>query len=180
MSKSLAEIRLERLGKLHNREAFDCGETSGTNYLQRVALQAQESMRAGTKVAVPPGATARIFGYFTVIAIRIVDRELPEELAKKFKIRNLASGAPALLLAQLDVDRSARGTGLGTFLLRQALHHAMVGALEVGGIALVVDALDQEVADWYQKRVPDFRPLTPSGLRLILSMRTIAGALREP
>ena len=134
-------------------------------------------MRAATKVAVLPVAPAIILGYFTLIAVKIVDRELPDDLAKRLKIHNLMAGAPAVLLAQLGVDRHAARTGLGTLLLREALRHAVAGALEVGGVALIVDAVDEEIAAWYQRRVPDFRQLTPDGLRLILSMRTLASAM---
>lgn len=134
-------------------------------------------MRAATKVAVSPAAPEQILGYFTLVAIKIIDTELPEDSAKRFKIRNLASGAPAILLAQLGVDRGMAGSGIGTFLLRHAMRHALTGALEVGGIALIVDAIDASVAAWYSKRVPDFRPLTPDGLRLLLPMRTLSAAL---
>lgn len=39
-------------------------------------------------------------------------------------------------------------------------------------------ALALDVAAWYTKRVPDFRPLTADGLRLILPMATLAAALK--
>ncbi|MGH7709094.1 MAG: hypothetical protein ACREM6_14425 [Vulcanimicrobiaceae bacterium] len=148
-----------------------------TNYLHRVALQAQETMRAATKVAVRSPDLNYIRGYFTLVAIKIVDTELPSDLARRLKVRNLAHGAPAILLAQLGVDRSMAGTGLGTFLLRHAMYHALSGAVEVGGIALVVDAIDADAATWYTKRVPDFRPLTADGSRLLLPMRRLAAAL---
>ena len=121
-------------------------------------------MRSATKVAVLPAAPERILGYFTLVAIKIVDTELP-------------SGAPAILLAQLGVDLSIGGPGLGTFLLQHAIRHALSGALEVGGVALIVDAVDPKIATWYMKRVPDFRPLTADGLRLVVPMRTLAAAL---
>jgi GNAT superfamily N-acetyltransferase len=121
-------------------------------------------MRSATKVAVLPAAPERILGYFTLVAIKIVDTELP-------------SGAPAILLAQLGVDLSMGGAGLGTFLLQHAIRHALSGALEVGGVALIVDAADPKIATWYMKRVPDFRPLTADGLRLVVPMRTLAAAL---
>lgn len=177
MSSRPIDLRLEVLGRHHDRETFDCGELSVTRYLQRVALQAQEAMRAATKVATSPEGPTTILGYFTLVAIKVVDTELPDDLAKNFKVRNLASGAPAILLAQLGADQSMRGTGLGTFLLRHAMRHALSGALEVGGVALIVDAVDASIAAWYTKRVPDFRPLTADGLRLILPMRILAAAL---
>ena len=66
-------------------------------------------MRAATKVAIAPPAPRQILGYFTLVGIKIVDSELPSDLAKRFKIRNLASGAPAVLLARLGVDRTKAG-----------------------------------------------------------------------
>jgi hypothetical protein len=170
-------LRLETLGRAHDRGAFDCGELAVTGYLQRMALQAQEALRAATKVAVSPAAPERILGYFTLVAIKIVDTELPADLAKNFKIRNLANGAPAVLLAQLGVDHTMRSAGLGTFLLQHAMIHALSGALEVGGVALIVDAVDAGIAAWYKERVPDFRPITADGLRLILPMRTLAAGM---
>jgi hypothetical protein len=135
-------------------------------------------MRAATKVAVSPAAPERILGYFTLVGIKIIDAEIPADLAKRFKIRNLASGAPAILLAQLGVDRSIGRNGLGTFLLRHAMRHALSGALEVGGVALIVDAVNADVSAWYVKRVPDFRALSGDGLRLILPMATLAATLK--
>jgi len=177
-SSASVEIHLEPLGRRHERGAFDCGERSVTNYLRQVALQAQDALRAATKVAVSPAAPNRILGYFTLVGIKIIDAELPDDLAKRFKMRNLASGAPAILLAQLGVDRTFAGSGLGTFLLRHAMRHALSGALEIGGVALIVDAINADIAAWYSKRVPDFRPLTPDGLRQILPMTTLAAALK--
>ena len=171
------DVRLEPLGRHHDRGAFDCGDVSVTRYLRTVALQAQEALRAATTVAVEPTAPGWILGFFTLVSIKVVDTELPDDLVRAFRIRNLASGAPAVLLAQLGVDRTTSKHGLGTLLLRQALSQACTGALAVGGVALIVDAINQEIAEWYRRRVPDFQPLTDSPLRLILPMRKIVAAL---
>ncbi len=148
-----------------------------TRHLQTVALQAQETMRAATRVATSEDSCERILGYCTLVAIKIVDAELPADLAGRFKLRNLASGAPAILLAQLGVDRCCTGIGLGRLLLRQAMRQAVSGSIEVGGVALIVDALNPCVAAWYAGVVPDFRPLADDGPRLILPMRTLVAAL---
>lgn len=171
------DVRFEPLGRHHDRGTFDCGEASVTNYLRTIALQAQEAMRAATTVAVDPAEPQRVLGFFTLVSIRIVDTELPEDLVRAFRMRNLASGAPAVLLAQLGVDQATPQQGLGTLLLRQALTQACRGALAVGGVALIVDAINEGVAEWYKRRVPDIRPLTNNPLRLILSMRKIVAAM---
>jgi len=129
-------------------------------------------------VAVEPAAAQRILGYFTLVAIKIVDSELPDDLVRAFKLKNLASGAPAVLLAQLGVDQESAGGGLGTFLLQQALRQAVVGSSSIGGVALIVDAIGPSAAEWYRARVPDFRALSANGLRLILPMRTLEASLR--
>lgn len=136
-------------------------------------MQAQEALRASTQVAVSPNERQKILGFFTLVAIKIIDTEMPDDLVRLFKMRNLESGAPAVLLAQLGVDTSAEGQGLGTFLLKQALRHALNGALEVGGVALIIDALSPQVAEWYMRRIQELRPLTPDGLRLLVPMRTL-------
>jgi hypothetical protein len=106
-----------------------------------------------------------------------LDSDLPDDLARAFRIRNLAAGAPAVLLAQLGVDRNVSGRGLGAFLLRSALRQACAGAVAVGGVALIVDAIDDRTAGWYTALVPDFRPLADKPLRLILPMRKIVAAM---
>jgi hypothetical protein len=45
-------------------------------------------------------------------------------------------------------------------------------------VALIVDAINADVAAWYTRRVPDFRRLTADGLRLILPMATLAASLK--
>ncbi|MGH2365727.1 MAG: hypothetical protein ACRDHX_13880 [Chloroflexota bacterium] len=152
---------------------------SATRYLREVALRAQESLRASTKVVVQPRAPTHIWGYFTRVATRVIDTELPADLARKLSVRNLMQDAPAVLLAPLGVSVDYRGGGLGTFLFRHAILQAMVGAHQIGGAALVVDAVSPEIAAWYRERIPDLRPLTPQDLRLIVPMRTLVDAL-EP
>ncbi|MDE3074237.1 MAG: hypothetical protein KGJ86_02310 [Chloroflexota bacterium] len=124
-----------------------------------------------------PAEPLQILGFFTLVSIRIVDTELPDDLGRTIRMRNLARGAPAVLLAQLGVDRQRAQQGLGGLLLRNALRQACTGALAVGGVALIVDAIDQGVAEWYTRLVPDFRLLTDHPPRLILPMRKIAGAM---
>jgi GNAT superfamily N-acetyltransferase len=172
----LPDIRLEPLGVQHDRGAFDCGADSVTRYLREVALQAQKAYRSATKVAVLPDAPARILGYYTLVNHRIVDEEMPEAIARELKVHNLRGGAPAVLLAQLGVDLTYRSQALGTFLLKRALLEAYHVAQHVGGIAVLVDALDQHGARWYE-RTADFRTLREGGTRLMLPMKTLAKAI---
>jgi GNAT superfamily N-acetyltransferase len=172
----LPDIRIEPLGRHHDRGVFDCGEDSVTRYLREVALQAQKAFRSASKVAVLPAAPARILGYYTLVSHRIIDEEMPESVARELKVQNLRGGAPAVLLAQLGVDLTYRSHGLGTFLLKRALLESFQVAQHVGGIAIIVDALDRRRAEWYESNA-DFRVLREGGTRLILPMKTLAKAI---
>ena len=172
----MRNIKIEPLGPHHDREAFDCGADSVTRYLREVALQAQKAYRSATKVAVPPDVPTRIIGFYTLVNHRIVDEEMPDAFARRLKVRNLRGGVPAVLLAQLGVDATYMSKGLGRFLLKRALLESFQVAQHVGGVAVLVDALDQSRVQWYESNA-DFRPLTDGGTRLILPMQTLAKAI---
>ena len=74
------------------------------------------------------------------------------------------------------VDVTFRARGLGTFLLKRVLLESFQVAQHAGGIAVLVDALDQRRVEWYEKNA-DFRALREGGTRLMLSMKTLAKAL---
>jgi len=172
----LPDIRIESLGRHHDRGVFDCGEASVTRYLREVALQAQKAYRSASKVAVLPDAPSRILGYYTLISHRIIDEEMPEAIARELKVQNLRGGVPAVLLAQLGVDVSYRSQGLGMFLLKRALLESFQVAQHVGGVAVLVDAVDQRRAEWYQNNA-NFYLLREGSTRLMLPMKTLAKAV---
>ncbi|HEV2641599.1 MAG TPA: hypothetical protein VGT98_02780 [Candidatus Elarobacter sp.] len=172
----MPDIRIEPLGRHHYRGVFDCGEDSVTRYLREVALQAQKAYRSASKVAVLPEAATRVLGYFTLVNHRIIDEELPESVARELKVHNLRGGAPAVLIAQLGVDLNYRAHGLGTFLLKRALLESFQVAERVGGVAVLVDAIDQRRVKWYERNA-DFRALREGGTRLMLPMKTLAKAI---
>ena len=82
---------------------------------------------------------------------------------------------PCLLLGQLATDTAWAGQGIGTGLLRHALVRCVAGARLIGGRALVVNALDQEAADFWRRR--GFLPSKDDPLILFRSMAEIAASL---
>jgi GNAT superfamily N-acetyltransferase len=123
-----------------------------------------------------PEDPTRILGYYTLVNHRIIDAEMPDAVARELKVRNLRAGAPAVLLAQLGVDVTYRSHGLGRFLVKRALLESFQVVQQVGGVAVLVDALDQRRVEWYEKNA-DFRALRDGGTRLMLSMKTLAKAI---
>lgn len=99
----------------------------------------------------------RVIGYYALSADVLTRGALPGSLAHGETDR-----IPAVLLARMAVDRRAHGHGLGRVLLGDAF--ARVSALDVGARYLIVDAIDEQAAAFYDHHA--FRRI-PGTLRLV-------------
>ncbi len=82
----------------------------------------------------------------------------------------------ATLLGRLAVSTEIQGHGVGSILLARALAKAYEDAAVIGSSMVVVDAIDEKAAKFYQAH--GFIPL-PESMRLVLPMRTIAGLMAD-
>jgi GNAT superfamily N-acetyltransferase len=122
-------------------------------------------------VLVPQDSSSTIAGYFTLCAYGLAPGVIPEEARKHIPRYPIVS---ATLLGRLAVSRDMQGRGLGAILLASALGKAFENSDVVGSSMVVVDALDDRAAHFYQ--IHGFIPL-PDSMRLILPMQTIAGMM---
>jgi ribosomal protein S18 acetylase RimI-like enzyme len=83
-----------------------------------------------------------------------------------------------VLLAKLARDLDYRGSGLGSELLLAALLLIVHAARLVGGRLIVVDAIDDAAARFYESH--DFAPLPNRRDRFALKMSTAARILGSP
>ena len=104
-----------KLGRSRDRAAFDCGHASVTSFLQKTALQAQELMRAATKVAVLPAAPASILGYFILIAIKIVDHASGRSGEEIQDFEALSAAQQRFYLPNLESTATRREPALARF-----------------------------------------------------------------
>jgi GNAT superfamily N-acetyltransferase len=167
----LLDWREEAIGRHHDRKRFDCGANELNIYLERYARQNHESGGAKTFVAVSPAEPARILGYYSISPGEIEFPRVPEKLTKKLGRYNV----PVFRLGRLAIDRSLQKQGLGGDLLLAAGQRALTVAIEVGGIALAIDAKDDKAARWYV-RFGALR-LLDDPLKLMLPLATIADVL---
>jgi predicted N-acetyltransferase YhbS len=82
-----------------------------------------------------------------------------------------AHPVPVLLLARLAVDRTEKGKGLGTELLKDALVRAIQASDIVGCRAVMVHAKDEAVKLFYQRF--GFQPSPTDPFLLFLLMKDI-------
>jgi len=161
----------EPIDKRHNRDAFDCGEEALNDFLRRYARKSHDLGGAKTFLAIDDADNKTILGYYSLCPASIEFARTPEVLR-----RGLARyDVPAFRLARLAVDLSAQGHGLGGQLLLAAGRRCLLASAEVGGVALVIDAKNERVADWYSSY--GAIPLQDAPLTLMLPLATIQSAL---
>lgn len=166
----LSAIRVEPLGAHHDRSAFSCGVPDLDRYLREQAGQDARRRVAAPFVASNDGV--RVLGFYTLSATSIQLTEVPQELAKRLP---RYPRLPATLLGRLATDLSARGVGLGRFLLVDAMVRAVRS--EIASFAIIVDAKDEAAASFYERE--SFIRMPDQASRLMRRMGDIAAVLGE-
>jgi GNAT superfamily N-acetyltransferase len=134
------------LGQIHVREAFTCGKPRLDAFLKQQARQEQDRGVSVCWILPDPEDSRRICGYYTLSMYAIKVGDLPEDLKKRLpKYPEM----PAALLGRLAVDSNYRGQGLGEHLLLDAIQKVLNASKNLGTLALVVDAKDEEAASFY-------------------------------
>lgn len=128
-------------------------------------------MANGVFVLTRRRALATILGYYTLAATALEPGAIPPAATKHVPRYPLVS---ATLIGRLAIASSMQGQGLGGILLTDALQRAHASASVIGSTMVVVDALDESAARFYEHF--GFVRLTDAP-RLILPMRTIDAAL---
>jgi len=153
----------EPVGKRHDRDAFDCGETALNEFLRRYARKSHEMGGAKTFLAIDDDDKT-ILGYYSLSPCSIAYARTPE-LVRRGLARH---DVPAFRLARLAVDLKVQGQGLGGQLLLSAGKRCLLASAEVGGVAILIDAKNARVAAWYASY--GALPLLDAPLSLLLPL----------
>lgn len=145
----------------HDVTRFSCGTPSLDTWLRKRALSNQGTGASRTYVMAENG---QVVGYYALANGSVAASEAPGSVR-----RNMPDPVPVMILARLAIDGAWQGKGLGTDLLRDAVLRTMQAA-EIGGIrALLVHALDDPAAVFYQRF--GFKPSPVLPLTLFLELR---------
>lgn len=137
--------QLEPLQEHHDIGAFSCGVPTLDAWLRRSAATAAAKHVGRTYVWVSPGDPTVVHGYIT-LAPHVVRRvETPGRIG-----RGSPETIPAILLARLALSRDQHGNGHGADLLVDALHRASDAIAIAGGRLIIVDAIDDRAAAFYE------------------------------
>lgn len=151
----------------HDLSPFDCGNEDLNDRLKRRAL-ASEGRSARTSVLCDG---QRVAGYYC-LATGSIERE---SLSSAKLRKNLPDPIPILVLGRLAVALDYQGRGLGKALLKDAILKT-IAASEIAGMrALVVHAIDDAAARFYQRHGFIPSPLNPRAF--LLPIETAKAAL---
>jgi GNAT superfamily N-acetyltransferase len=160
----------EPIDKHHNRSAYDCGDEALNQFLHRHARQGHEKGGAKTYLAVSD-SNARVLGYYSLSPASIAYERTPEVIKRGLARHDV----PVFRLGRLAVDLSVQRQGLGGQLLLAAGRRCLLVATQAGGVALLIDAKNKRVAEWYANY--GAIPLLDAHLSLLLPFKTIHAAL---
>lgn len=125
-------------------DAFASGKPALDRWLVEHAKTAQAKRIAQVFVWHEHGDSA-VRAYFTLSAHEIVAEDLPRRLQ-----RGMPDKLPAILLGKLALDTPLHGRGLGGQLLYDVYQRVLSVSRELGARYLVVDALDDQAAAYYE------------------------------
>lgn len=143
-----------------NTTDFDSGEESLDRFLADRALTNHLADLGRCYVCVDAD-TDKIIGYYTLSAVAVEHADLPGKVR-----RNAPNPVPAVLMGRLAIDTKAQGSGLGRFLVRDAILSTLAAADRIGVRILLVHALHEQAATFYEKL--GFKPSPTDQLHLYL------------
>lgn len=147
----------------HAIDAFDCGVLALDDWLKRRARRNEMDGASRSFVACDAD---RVVGYYCLAAGSILHGTATGKVR-----RNMPDPVPILILGRLAVDRSWHGHGLGADLLSDAARRTVNAAQSIGIRALLVHAIPDQAAAFYEKH--GFRPSAIDPMTLMITIDEI-------
>jgi predicted N-acetyltransferase YhbS len=168
---SRAAARIERFDpKRHGVAGFACGNDMLDRWLVRNAGQSERRDAARTFAAA--AADSRVLGYYTLVAGHI---EYDEATSPVRKGLSRHFPVPVVILARLAVDGRGQGHALGPRLLANALERVCHAAEDVAVRAVLVHAIGDHAASFYERFGFRANASTPRTLMVTLAELRAAG-----
>ena len=163
-------VDIQPLTKDLDRSDFSCGNPSLDEWFLNYAWQNQAKSATRTFVAMDK-FSKRVIAYYvcTVTSVQ------PANLTFVQKIFSSKYPIPAFLLAKLAVDNDYKAKGVGSLLLRHALMNALAVSEKVGLQAIVVDAIDENAANFYRHN--GFTSFEEQPLKLFIPMKLVEASI---
>lgn len=149
---------------IHNNvltSGFCSQEAQLDEWLKKRALKNEQLMASRTFVVCDEHN--KVMGYYSLA----VGSVLHAESAGKIK-RNMPDPIPVMILGRLAVDKKVQGKGIGSALLKDAALRTLQASKIAGIKAILVHALDEKAATFYEKKGFRRSPMSPLILLITL------------
>jgi GNAT superfamily N-acetyltransferase len=163
-------FRIEKLGRGHHLDTFDCGDEALNRFLSRYALSNQQANASQTYLAL---ADDRVIGFYTLVVGDVAFADAADRL-KKGLVRH---PIPVMVLARMGVDLSWQGQRIGSGLLKDAMRRTVQAADIAGICAFIVHAKNEQVRDWYMQF--DLTPSPSDSLHLYVLVKDLQRRLES-
>lgn len=150
------------LDETHDLTTFSCGKAEMDTWLRKHALNNQNLNATRTRVTCEDYA---VRGYFSLAPSSIEFTNVPP----RFQEGLARYPVPVILLARLAVDERFKGRRIGESLLFDALERSLEASRAIGGVAVLVDALDEEARAFYERYDFEQSPTDPMQLLLLMT-----------
>ena len=138
-------MNISLLENSHKRGGFNCEIPSLNQYIKQQVNQDIKKRLVTCFVAT--NDKNEVVGYYTLTSQSLGRDIIPKKHLKKLPENYIA---PVILIGRLARDISKRGTGLGEYLLIDALLRAYVFSKKsLGEMAVVIDPIDEYVETFY-------------------------------
>jgi GNAT superfamily N-acetyltransferase len=159
----------EPINEGHDVSSFACGKLPLDNWLKTRALANHQK---GFSAVIVAHENRRVVGYYGLAPTAVVPNTMPRAI----RTGQPPNPVPCLILGQLAIDLKWKGKGIGSGLIKHALERSVQAASLIGGRALIVNAIDAEAAEFWQRR--GFVPSRDDPFALFRSIDAIAASLR--
>lgn len=164
----MTTFKIEKLGRHHVLEGFDCGEEALNRFLLRFAFPNQQANASQTYLGL---ADEQIAGFYTLVVSEVSFEDAPERLRKGLARHPI----PLMLLARMGVSTAFQGRGVGSGLLKDAMLRTLAAADIAGIRALAIHAKDDKARSFYQHF--DFIASPSDPLHLFVLIKDLKRAL---
>ncbi len=163
--------KIELLTEHHAVDSFDCGDENKNKFLQKYALQNSKGGLGRTYIAVKPGNTTKVYGYYTISSSAVKFESLPgTRRLPRYPIS-------AILIGKLATDKAAQNQGFGTALLFNALKRVAIVAEEIGVFLVEIKALNERAKQLYLKF--GFEEMLDEPMKLYMNLKKVRKLLAE-
>ncbi len=169
MSGKFPDLKIEPLVAQHQRDEFCCGNDIIDGFFAKRSLKDHDNYKVRVRVATS-GDEAAVKGFYSLTLKTLAPKEIGGKIGNKFGKWDI----PAVYLSMIATDKTCQGGGLGFDMMFDVFEKTLSIADLAGTACLVLDAVDEETAEWYSKL--SFLKLNEESLTMYITLGTIRDA----